>query len=150
MRVGAIAVRNAKPCSDKLPQSEFSKGFEAGRRLCPLIEAALASLDRIGAEAAGIKMLDTGTRRIASSRAFSGRSCHQSFANTPRVELSIFEDTDVEVHTWGCTSWVCRASYRGSHGRRDRAGRAQDSFQRRSICAPRMLAGTVTPQRAPT
>jgi DNA-binding transcriptional LysR family regulator len=77
---------------------------EAGQRLCPLIEAALASLDRIRAEAAGIKMLNTGTLRIASVPSLLGTILppilREYSTRYPRVELSIFEGTDDEVHTW--------------------------------------------------
>ena len=77
---------------------------EAGQRLCPLIEAALSSLDRIRAEAAGLPTLGTGNLRIAAVASLLGTilpSMLREYANCyPGVELSIFEGTDDEVRTW--------------------------------------------------
>jgi DNA-binding transcriptional LysR family regulator len=77
---------------------------EAGQRLGPLIEAALSSLDRIRAEAAGLPTLDTGNLRIAAVASLLGTilpSILREYANRhPGVELSIFEGTDDEVHAW--------------------------------------------------
>jgi len=77
---------------------------EAGQRLCPLIEAALSSLDRIGAEAAGLPTLEAGSLRIAAVASLLGTilpSILREYANRyPGVELSIFEGTDDEVHAW--------------------------------------------------
>jgi DNA-binding transcriptional LysR family regulator len=77
---------------------------EAGQRLCPLIEGALASLDRIRAEAAGLKTLDTGTLRIASVPSLLGTILppilRDYSTRYPGVELSIFEGADDEVHSW--------------------------------------------------
>jgi DNA-binding transcriptional LysR family regulator len=77
---------------------------ETGRRLCPLIEAALSSLDRIRAEAAGLPALETGNLRIAAVPSLLGTILPpilREYANRyPGVELSIFEGTDDEVHAW--------------------------------------------------
>jgi DNA-binding transcriptional LysR family regulator len=77
---------------------------EAGQRLCPLIEAALSSLDRIRAEAAGLPTLETGSLRIAAVASLLGTilpSILREYANRcPGVELSIFEGTDDEVYAW--------------------------------------------------
>jgi DNA-binding transcriptional LysR family regulator len=77
---------------------------EAGQRLCPHIEAALSSLDRIRAEAAGLQTLETGNLRIAAVASLLGTilpSILREYANRyPGVELSIFEGTDDEVHVW--------------------------------------------------
>ena len=77
---------------------------EAGQRLGPLIEAALSSVDRIRAEAAGLPTLETGNLRIA---AVASLLCTilppllREYANRyPGVELSIFEGTDDEVQAW--------------------------------------------------
>jgi DNA-binding transcriptional LysR family regulator len=77
---------------------------EAGQRLCPLIEAALSSLDCIRAEAAGLDTLDTGNLRIASVPSLLGTILppilREYSTRYPGVELSIFEGTDDEVHSW--------------------------------------------------
>jgi len=77
---------------------------EAGQRVGPLIEAALSSVDRIRAEAAGLPTLETGNLRIA---AVASLLCTilppllREYANRyPGVELSIFEGTDDEVQAW--------------------------------------------------
>jgi DNA-binding transcriptional LysR family regulator len=77
---------------------------EAGQRLCPLIEAALASLDSIRTEAAGLNALDSGSLRIASVPSLLGTILppiiREYSTRYPGVELSIFEGTDDEVHSW--------------------------------------------------
>ena len=77
---------------------------KTGQRLAPLIEAALSSLDRIRAEAAGLPRLETGNLRIAAVPSLLGTilpSILREYANRyPGVELSIFEGTDDEVHAW--------------------------------------------------
>jgi DNA-binding transcriptional LysR family regulator len=80
------------------------RSTEAGQRLCPLIEAALSSLDRIRAEAAGLPALETGNLRIAAVASLLGTILPpllREYANRyPGVEMSIFEGTDDEVHAW--------------------------------------------------
>lgn len=77
---------------------------EAGRQLCPLIEAALSSLDRIRIAAAGLPALETGTLRIAAVASLLGTILPpmiREYSNRyPGVELSIFEGTDDEVLAW--------------------------------------------------
>jgi DNA-binding transcriptional LysR family regulator len=77
---------------------------EAGQQLCPLIEAALSSLERIRIGAAGLPALETGNLRIAAVASLLGTILPpilREFANRyPGVELSIFEGTDDEVHMW--------------------------------------------------
>jgi DNA-binding transcriptional LysR family regulator len=77
---------------------------QAGQRLCPLIEAALSSLERIRVEAAGLPALETGNLRIAAVASLLGTILPpilREFASCyPGVELSIFEGTDDEVHMW--------------------------------------------------
>jgi DNA-binding transcriptional LysR family regulator len=77
---------------------------EAGQQLCPLIEAALSSLERIRIGAAGLPALETGNLRIAAVPSLLGTILPpilREFANRyPGVEQSIFEGTDDEVHTW--------------------------------------------------
>jgi DNA-binding transcriptional LysR family regulator len=77
---------------------------EAGQHLCPLIEAALSSLERIRIEAAGLPALETGNLRIAAVASFLGTILPpilREYANRHRgVELSIFEGTDDEVLAW--------------------------------------------------
>jgi DNA-binding transcriptional LysR family regulator len=77
---------------------------DAGQRLCPLIEAALSSLERIREEAAGLPALETGNLRIAAVSSLLGTILPpilREFANChPGVELSIFEGTDDEIYTW--------------------------------------------------
>jgi len=77
---------------------------EAGQQLCPLIEAALSSLERIRIKAAGLPALETGNLRIAAVASLLGTILPpilREFSNRyPAVELSIFEGTDDEVKTW--------------------------------------------------
>ena len=77
---------------------------EAGEQLCPLIEAALSSLERIRTGAAGLPALETGNLRIAAVPSLLSTILPpilREFANRyPGVELSIFEGTDDEVHMW--------------------------------------------------
>jgi DNA-binding transcriptional LysR family regulator len=77
---------------------------EAGQRLCPLIEAALSSLERIRIEAAGLPALERGTLRIAAVASLLGTILPpilREYSNRyPGVELSIFEGTDDEVMAW--------------------------------------------------
>jgi DNA-binding transcriptional LysR family regulator len=77
---------------------------EVGQQLCPLIEAALASLDRIRTEAAGLNALDTGTLSVTSVPSLLGTILppilRDYSTRYPGVELSIFEGTDDEVHSW--------------------------------------------------
>jgi DNA-binding transcriptional LysR family regulator len=77
---------------------------DAGQQLCPLIEAALSSLETIRIKAAGLATLETGSLRIAAVASLLGTILPpmlREFANRyPGVELSIFEGADDEVHTW--------------------------------------------------
>ncbi len=77
---------------------------EAGQRLCPLIEAALSSLERIRIEAARLPALETGNLRIAAVASLLGTILPpilREYSNRyPGVELSIFEGTDDEVLAW--------------------------------------------------
>lgn len=77
---------------------------EAGERLRPHIEAALNSLDRIRAEAAGLTALETGSLRIAAVPSLLGTilpAILREYANRyPGIEMSVFEGTDDEVHAW--------------------------------------------------
>jgi DNA-binding transcriptional LysR family regulator len=77
---------------------------EAGEHLCPLIEAALSSVERIRTEAAGLPAIGTGNLRIAAVPSLLGTILPpiiRKFAEAhPAVELSVFEGTDDEVHTW--------------------------------------------------
>jgi DNA-binding transcriptional LysR family regulator len=77
---------------------------EAGQRLYPLIETALSNLDRIPAEVAGLVALETGTLRIAAVPSLLGTILppilREYGVRYPGIELSIFEGTDDEVHSW--------------------------------------------------
>jgi DNA-binding transcriptional LysR family regulator len=77
---------------------------EAGQHLCPLIEAALSSLERIRIEAAGLPARETGNLRIAAVASLLGTILPpilREYTNRYRgVELSIFEGTDDEVLAW--------------------------------------------------
>jgi DNA-binding transcriptional LysR family regulator len=77
---------------------------EAGEHLCPLIEAALSSVERIRTKAAGLPAIGTGNLRIAAVPSLLSTMLPpiiREFADAhPGVELSVFEGTDDEVHTW--------------------------------------------------
>lgn len=77
---------------------------EAGQRLLPHIEQALAHLDTIRAEAAGMSQLKTGTLRVAAVPSLLATilpSVLREYGTRfPGVELSIFEGTDDEVRSW--------------------------------------------------
>jgi DNA-binding transcriptional LysR family regulator len=87
-----------------LREREGLRPSESGERLCPLIEAALSSLDRIRAEAVGLTTLETGNLRIAAVPSLLGTILPpmlREYANRyPGVEMSVFEGTDDEVHAW--------------------------------------------------
>jgi DNA-binding transcriptional LysR family regulator len=77
---------------------------DAGKHLCPLIEAALSNLERIRIEAAGLSAIETGNLRLAAVPSLLSTILPpiiREFVNGhPGVELSLFEGTDDEVHTW--------------------------------------------------
>lgn len=77
---------------------------EAGQRLLPYIEQALANLDAIRAEAAGLSQLQNGHLRIAAVPSLLATILppilKEYGVRFPGIELSIFEGTDEEVQSW--------------------------------------------------
>ena len=77
---------------------------EAGQRLLPLIEDALSTIERIRAEAVGLATFETGILRVATVPSLLSTILppilREYATRYPRIELSIFEGTDDEVHAW--------------------------------------------------
>lgn len=77
---------------------------EAGQRLLPYIERALADLDAIRSATAGLTELRTGNLRIAAVPSLLATILPpllRDYATRfPGIELSVFEGTDDEVRAW--------------------------------------------------
>jgi len=87
-----------------LREHEGLRLSEFGQRLNGLIEAALASLDRIRAEAGSVTHLEAGSLRVAGVPSLLSTILppilREYTVRYPGMELSVFEGTDEEVTTW--------------------------------------------------
>ena len=87
-----------------LREREGLRLSEEGQKLLPRIEAALSSLDAIGAEIAGLAKLERGNLRIAAVPSLLATILppilREYTVRFPGVELSVFEGTDNEVEMW--------------------------------------------------
>jgi DNA-binding transcriptional LysR family regulator len=77
---------------------------EAGQRLLPYMEQALADLDAMRAAAAGLSQLKTGNLRVAAVPSLLASILPPMLKEYgdrfPGIDLSVFEGTDDEVRTW--------------------------------------------------